>query len=142
MSRTIMIVPADQYVDRLYQLYTGLDDLDRAEGFEHYVGKAVAACRTYPPTRIDVNRLVEDLGDLEYMDKNSTAMVFAVGLEQFTAQIYDLFVYYDMYDTERRRLRYRFERLTAGDIIMASNESIRAPISVLELERDDYHPRV
>lgn len=138
MSHVIRIVPTDDLIDRLYQLYSSLDDLGSAEEFDHYVGVAIATCRTNPPSRLPEERICERLGD------SDSTHIFMAGLEEFAIQMHRRFKQYDMYgDLGFGRLSYRFERLEVGDIVMSLIERPRTPVSILELmENDDCHPRI
>ena len=137
MGRVMQIVPSEELIQRFHQLYTSLDSLD-GESFEHYVGVACTSCRTSPPSRIDLDRIHEYLGD------SDATTVFLVGLEELAAQLHDLFHEYRLYRWPgNSRLDYRFERLSGDDIMMARIEAPRQGISILELMQDDNnYPRI
>jgi|JI8StandDraft_2_1071088.scaffolds.fasta_scaffold00137_74 hypothetical protein len=137
MSRVTHLLPTEELIQRFYQLYTSLDNLD-GESFEHYVGVACTACRTSPPSRIDLDRIRNYLGDTD------ATTIFLVGLEELTAQLHELFHEYRLYRWPgETRLDYRFERLSGDDIMMARIESPKQSVSILELMQDDNnYPRI
>lgn len=138
MSRLVYVIPTEEIVRRLYMLYTSLDDMDMAERFEFYIAHAVTAARISPPSAIDVSRLRERLG---YGDP---ATVFLTGLEEFVVQLHEVFHDYDLYNPpDKRRMDFRFDKLTGDDIVMIRNERPRQAVDLLEIiENGDCYPRI